>query len=114
MRDVKQIAFNGKEFPVSFNRYALGRFMRDQGISISEMDKLPEDLETLQKLAYFGIVGGTAAKTGKDPELTYIEFCLDYADDTEALNACMELFTEQQTESEPTEKKPKKAVAKKG
>ena len=114
MRDVKQIAFNGKEFPVSFNRYALGRFMRDQGISISEMDKLPEDLETLQKLSYFGIVGGVAAKTGKDPELSYIDFCMDYADDTEALNACMELFAEQQTEpSETDTKKKPRATAKK-
>lgn len=114
MRDVKQIAFNGKEFPVSFNRYALGRFMRDQGISISDMDKLPEDLETLQKLAYFGIVGGVAATTGKDPELSYIDFCMDYADDTEGLNACMELFAEQQSgeDNDETKKKPKATAEK--
>lgn len=115
MREVKKIAFNGTSFPVSFNRYALGRFMRDQGISISQMNELPEDLETVQKLAYFGIVGGAAAETGKDPDLTYIQFCLDYADDSEALNLAMELFAEQQAEQDETntEKKPKAAANKK-
>ena len=115
MREVKKIAFNGTSFPVSFNRYAFGRFMRDQGISISEMNELPEDLETVQKLAYFGIVGGAAAETGTDPDLTYIQFCLDYADDSEGLNLAMELFAEQQAEQDETntEKKPKAAANKK-
>jgi hypothetical protein len=115
MREVKRIAFNGVEFPMSFNRYALGRFMRDQGISISQMNELPEDLETVQKLAYFGIVGGFAAEKGKDPDLTYIQFCLDYADDSDGLNLAMELFAEQQAEQDEggTEKKPKATASKK-
>lgn len=111
MRESKAIKFNGKSYPVSYNRYALGEFMRDQGLSLSDMDKLPEDLKTMQKLAYYGLVGGHAAKTGEDLPMTYIEFCIDLADDSDALNECIELFAQQQSEGAKeaeAEKKPKR------
>src|SRR6056297_604711 len=106
MKDYKTIKFNGVSLPVSFNRYALGKFMKSQNIGFDEFENLSQDLETLQQLVYHGILGGFAARDRKAPEMSYIDFCIEYASDDEALAEAMQLFSEQNAEPE-SEKKPK-------
>ena len=62
------VEINNKSYPVAFNKYALGKFCRSQGISLTDLTdgKIQEDLETFLSLAYYGLVGGAAAKDGKD------------------------------------------------
>lgn len=114
MRDYKEIQFNGKPYPVAFNRFALGRFMRSEGITIAEFSNLKEDLETMLNLCYHGLIGGHAAKHEKPLEMSYMAFCMDLGEDQEALAECMALFAEQQGEAEEeAKKKPTVAKAKK-
>lgn len=104
MRQYKNIKFNGNAYPVSFNRYALGRFMRQQNISIEEFANLSQDLETIQQLVYHGLIGGHAAKNSTELEMSYMEFCMDLADDNDAMAEAMEYFAEQNAETEKKQK----------
>lgn len=108
MRQYKEIEFNGQAYPVSFNRYALGRFMRAQNITIEQFANLSQDLETIQQLVYHGLIGGHAAKHSTEIEMTYMDFCMDLADDNDAMAAAMEYFAEQNAETEKKQKAARK------
>lgn len=110
MREYSEIKFLGKPYPVAFNRYALGRFMRSEGITIAEFSNLKEDLETMLNLCYHGLIGGHAAKYEKPLEMSYMAFCMDLGEDQEALSECMALFAEQQGEPEADDAKKKTTV----
>lgn len=89
--------------PVSFNRYALGEFMRDQKIDLKDFNNLPEDLKTIQKLAYYGLVGGYAAKHDKELEISYMKACIDLFHDEKGLSDIMQIWAEQQPQADKEE-----------
>lgn len=81
--------------------------MRHEGITIQQFANLPQDLETMQQLVYHGLVGGYAAKFEKEPPVSYMQFCIDMAEDNDALEESMAYFAEQNAMEEEGEKKPK-------
>lgn len=99
----------GKSYPVAFNKYALGKFCRSQGLTLNDLTsgQVEEDLETFLNLAYYGLVGGAAAKYGKEFSLNYIQTCMLFEEDETALERIMEIWGEQLPADQPEEKKAK-------
>lgn len=95
--------------PVSFNRYALGELLDDLQLGMEELGNLKPGLKTVQKFAYYGLVGGYAAKHGEELPMPYIKACIDLFHDDEGIAAIMEVWANQQPqESEPKDDKAEK------
>lgn len=92
MKPAKQIETNGTSYPFAFGMTALARFMDAEGMKLSEIGTLGENMTIMQamRLVYFGLKDG-ARREG-------VEFHLDLDDvgdlmdaDPEFLNNCMEV-----------------------
>lgn len=96
--------------PVAFNRFALGELMDDLGLGLEDMQNLQPTIKTVQKFAYWGLVGGYAAKHDKELEMSYMKACIELFEDQEGLEKIMEIFAQQQPKEE--EKKTPKGQGK--
>lgn len=105
MNKYENVKIAGKEMPVAFNRYALGELMSDLGVDIQGLNNLKEDLKTIQKFAYYGLVGGYAAKHGEQLPMTYMQACLELFEDEKGIGEIMAIFGKQQPASEADTKK---------
>ena len=91
MRDVKQIAFNGKEFPVIYNAYVVCE-MTDNGVDVQALANEKTVLKSMYEIAYYGLKGGHLAKK-KSFDMTFEEFLFDLADDINACAQCARLYS---------------------
>lgn len=91
MRDVKQIAFNGKELPVIYNAYVVCD-MTDNGVDAQALANEKTVLKSMYQIAYYGLKGGHLAKK-KPFDLTFEDFLFDLANDVNACAQCARLYS---------------------
>lgn len=104
MNQFKTVKIAGREMPVAFNRFALGELMDDLELGMEDMTNLQPTLKTVQKFAYYGLVGGYAAKHRKEFEMSYMDACIELFHDDDGLAAIMEVWANQQPQAEPEKK----------
>ncbi len=108
------VKINGKLRPCKFGFNALRIFSRITGISISEMEKIGENMtfDTAITLIHCGLIDG-ARKAKEEFNYTIDDLADDLDGDMSAIERCMVLFTEQIGGKElDTQKKTKKTKEK--
>lgn len=102
MNKYAEVKINKKAYPVAFNKYALGKLCRSQGINLDDLSagKVPQDLEFFLQLAYHGLIGGAAAKNKQELELSYLDVCMLFEEDEEGLTEVMAVWSEQTAKNE--------------
>ena len=112
------VSIAGFDYPVAFNRYAMGELLRDIGVDLSEFlgedeSSIKLDFKHLQKVAYYGLVGGYAAKYEKDFPLSYMQAAVNLFDDNDGFSKMIEIYGRHtQQQAKETEEKPEAKVRK--
>jgi len=112
MKKFEIVEIAGKKLPVAFNRYALGELMDDLGLSLEDFSNIKESLKTVQKFAYYGLVGGYAAKHEKQFEMSYMKACIELFGDDVGLAKIMDVWAKHQPAPSEVEEKEAKGEGK--
>ena len=90
------VTLSGKKYPIAFNKFALGMLCRSEGITLDDLSssKIKLDMLFLLKLAYYGLVGGAAAKGEGFPQ-SFVEMQPAF-DDQEGWNKIIEIWNDSQ------------------
>ena len=96
-----EITSNNKTYPVKFGMAALSEFLDSEGLSLSQMEAIGQNLTLTRaiKLVHIGLKHG-ARVAGKDFENSFEDTCDLLDADPELMNKVLQVFQNQMPQAE--------------